>query len=127
MDTPIELINYFMQIPSELKEEITREFDKDVNTHLLPKIKEMTRECCVNTLKRLADGIKKNTIYPEQNTHSCKTTPKSTQLAHGGEHLEKIRLVKAGSFFKVVRPAEDQKDVPKKRQCCGKCTTTDNV
>ena len=113
MDTP-ELINYFMRIPSELKEEITREFDKDVNTHLLPKIKEMTHECGVNTLKRLADGIKKNTIYPEQNTrltHSCKTTPRSTQLAHARQQPEKVRLLKTGSLYQSCERAADS-DVP---------------
>ena len=132
METPAELVNYFMQIPSELKDEITREFDKDVNIYLLPKLKEITRECGLNTLKRLAAGLRKNTIDPGKNTHLTHSdTHTSAQLPHAGQHLEKIRLVKAGNFFKVVRPAEDQKDVPapspKKRQYCGKCAASANV
>ena len=134
MDTPIELINYFMQIPSELKEEITREFDKDVNIYLLPKVKEITCECGLNTLKRLAAGLRKNTIDPGKNTRLTHSdTHTSAQLPHAGQHLEKIRLVKAGNFFKVVRAAGDQKDVPapspspKKNQYCGKCAASTNV
>ena len=64
METPEELYDYFMQIPSELKEEITRELNQDVNTYLLPKVKQMARECAIKTLKRLSVGIKKNTIDP---------------------------------------------------------------
>ena len=97
-----QLINYFMHIPSELKEEIIREFDKDVNIYLLPKLKEMIHECGVNTLKRVAAGLRKNTIDPGKNTHlihSEQTTLTSAQLPHAGQHLEKIHLLKAAIFF----------------------------
>ena len=69
METPEELYDYFMQIPSELKEEITRELNQDVNTYLLPKVKQMASECAIKTLKRLSVGIKKNTIDPGKKTH----------------------------------------------------------
>ena len=133
METPEELYDYFMQIPSELKEEITRELNQDVNTYLLPKVKQMARECAIKTLKRLSVGIKKNTIDPGKKTHlirSNKTTTKTTQLAHTGQHPEITRLLKAGSLFKIVRATEDQKDtaapppVAKYMKCCGKWVTT---
>ena len=95
---------------------------------------EMVHECGLSTLKKFAAGLRKNTIDPGKNTHlthSVKTTFTSAQLAHAGEHPEKIHLVKAGNFFKVVRAPEDQKDVPvpspKKRQYCGKCVASNNV
>ena len=133
METPKELYDYFMQIPSELKEEITRELNQDANTYLLPKVKQMARECAIKTLKRLSVGIKKNTIDPGKKTHlirSNKTTTKTTQLAHTGQHPEIKRLLKAGSLFKIVRATEDQKDtappppVAKYMKCCGKWVTT---
>ena len=100
METPAELVDYFMQIPSELKDEITREFDKDVNIYLLPKVKEMIHECGVTTLKRLAAGLRKNTIDPGKNTHLIHSdTHTSAQLPHAGQHLEKIHLLKAAIFF----------------------------
>ena len=94
-----QLINYFMHIPSELKEEIIREFDKDVNIYLLPKLKEMIHECGVNTLKRVAAGLRKNTIDPGKNTRLTHSdTHTSAQLPHAGQHLEKLRLFTRKSF-----------------------------
>ena len=136
METPAELFDYFMQIPSELKEKITCELNQDVNTYLLPKVKQMTRECAIKTLKRLSVGIKKNTIDPGKKTRLIrpnKTTTKTPQLTHAGQHPEIIRLLKTGSLCKIVRATENQKDVAapppltKYMKCCRKWVTTADV
>ena len=56
--------------PSEAKEVIAREFDQNINTHPSPKLKRTTCDCrCrTKTLKRIADGIEKNTHLTRSDT-----------------------------------------------------------